>query len=75
MVIKMLFKYSIMDEIYGLKKYENEFLIYDHNSLTYFDPLVSAAICRQFVSINCRVLYTVVVGLEALLRELFHFTK
>ena len=41
-----------MDEIYGLKKYENEFLIYDHNSLTYFDPLVSAAICRQFVSIK-----------------------
>ena len=64
-----------MDKIYGLKKYENEFfLIYDHNNLTYFDPLVSAAICRQFVSINCRVLYTVVVGLEALLRELFHFT-
>ena len=54
MVIKMmLFKYSIMDEIYGLKKYENEFLIYDHNSLAYFDPLASAAICRQFASINC----------------------
>ena len=41
-----------MHKIYGFKRYENNFDL-DLNSLTCFDPLASAAICRLFVIINC----------------------